>query len=296
LTEERVLILAPTGRDAEDISAIAVEGGFTPEIVADMAHLCAAIGQGAGVVVLVDSAFPTAEIAALGETLRAQPSWSDLPLVLVAPADVERFEARERMDRIVETLGPTNLAAFVERPILHPGFIIRLAFGLRGRRRQYATHALLEELDLERRRERAVLESLPAGVVVTDAAGRVIETNGALHQIWGPFPRLESIDDVRAFKAWPTGTSHEATPFEWRAASVLATGQPVVAQELEVDAFDGVHRTLLASVHPIPDPRGGRSGVVAVFSSTSPSAQGRNEPGRSCRRRQQRSSSRWIRT
>src|ERR1700677_2449709 len=52
LLEERVLILVPAESDAKFISAAAAQGGFTAEIAADMAHLCAAISEGAGAVVL----------------------------------------------------------------------------------------------------------------------------------------------------------------------------------------------------------------------------------------------------
>jgi PAS domain S-box-containing protein len=262
--EERILILVPTTSDAEYISAAAAHGGFTAETVADMAGLCAAIGEGAGLVLLVDAGFSPTDIAALRETLRAQPPWSDLPILLLG-ADVEREEARQRMLRLLEVLEPVGSALLMERPLNSAILVTRFTVAMRARRRQYATRALLQERDLERRRERAVLEALPVGTVVTDVAGRVIETNAALHRIWGPMPRLQSIDDFPAFKAWPTGTSHEATPFAWRESFVLATGQPVVEEELEIDAFDGVHRTLLCSAFPIRDARDAPLGVVGVF-------------------------------
>ncbi len=94
-SEERILVLAPDESDAEAISAAALEGGFSAEVVADMGRVCAGIGEAAGAVVLVDAGWPPADIAALREALRAQPSWSDIPVLLVG-ADVERDEARER--------------------------------------------------------------------------------------------------------------------------------------------------------------------------------------------------------
>jgi hypothetical protein len=51
--DERIFVLAPAA-DAEVIAAASAEGGFSVQRVDDMASLCAAIGEGAGAVVLVD--------------------------------------------------------------------------------------------------------------------------------------------------------------------------------------------------------------------------------------------------
>jgi CheY-like chemotaxis protein len=103
--DERILILAPTGGDQEIIAAAAAEGCCTAEIVADMAHLCAAIDEGAGALVLVDAAFSPADIASLRAALRKQPAWSALPILLIC-ADVAQEEARQRFLHLVGLLHP----------------------------------------------------------------------------------------------------------------------------------------------------------------------------------------------
>jgi len=65
LLEERILILASSGTDAQVILAAAVDGGFTAEAVADVASLCTAIVKGAGAVVLVEADFSPADVSAL---------------------------------------------------------------------------------------------------------------------------------------------------------------------------------------------------------------------------------------
>jgi PAS domain S-box-containing protein len=260
--EERILILASSGTDAETISAAAAEGGFTAEVLADLSSLRAAIDEGTGAIVLVEAAFPPAEVEALRETLRAQPTWSDLPVLLVS-ADLEREEARRRLQHLVRGLQPGDMQ-LVERPMEKWMLATRLATALRGRRRQYATRALLEQMDLERRRELGVLSGLPVGILVVDASGRMVETNAAFQRIWGAMPIRQGAVDFRVFKAWPVCAEQGAKPFEWRLSRVLATGQPVTEELLEIQAFDGMRRTVLSSVFPICGGEGEVTGAVAV--------------------------------
>jgi PAS domain S-box-containing protein len=259
---ERILILAPTGTDAQVISAAATEGGFTPEIVDDMASLCTAIAEGAGAVVLVDEALSPVDVAVLREMLRAQPSWSDLPILPVLSAEVDREEALQRMRRLVQSLQPVVSLHLLERPLEGWILVTRFTAAIRARRRQYASRARMEQADLDRRRELALLASLPVGVLVFDAAGRLIESNAAIHRIWGALPAVA--EDIRLFRARRTGSELESTPFQWRISRVLATGQPMIEEELEIETFDGVRRTIISSALPIRDSRGKLGGVVAV--------------------------------
>ncbi len=123
---------------------------------------------------------------------------------------------------------------------------------------------LLELLDLERRRQVEVLAALPVATVVTDTRGRVIESNAAFKRLWSAPPKPDDLNDLRNFKAWPPGARRDASTFDWRLARVLATGQPVIEEELEIESFDGVCRTVLSSAFPTRDARGEPSGAVGV--------------------------------
>jgi PAS domain S-box-containing protein len=262
-TAERILILAPAPRDAEDVSAAAAEGGFTAKVVPDVAQLCGSIRSGAGMVALVESAFSPADVAALRETLLEQPPWSDL-LVLILSADVERDEARQRMVGLAEMLAPAGIVSFAERPFVDRMLIARFATALRVRRRQYAARALLDQLELEHRRGLAVLAALPVGTFVTDAAGRVIAANAEFERIWSAQPVGLTPEAFSAYKAWRVGSASDKRHFQWRVMRVLASDQPAPEEELEIEAFDGVRRTILASGYPIHDARGALTGVVGV--------------------------------
>jgi len=258
--EERILVLAPVeSSDARVISDAATEGGFTAEFFADAAALCAAIGEGAGAIVVVDTAPAAVQTEALRHALRAQPTWSDLPVLLVA-ADAER------MRRLVEALQPVgNVHLLLKRPLESWALITRFTAALRMRRRQYAARARISQADLERRRELAVLAALPVGVFILDGAGRLIHSNMAFQRIWGgAVPAVQGPEDLRLFKARLAGSGRDEKPFEWRFSRVMATGQPVLEEELEIEAFDGERRTILASVVPIRDIENESAGVVGV--------------------------------
>jgi PAS domain-containing protein len=291
-SQERILILAPE-TDAQVISAAATEGGFAAEIVADAASVRAAIGEGAGAVVLVDAELSPADIGALREALEVQPSWSDLLLILVS-ADVERDEGRQRMRRLVELLGPSSNLHLLERPLESWMLVAGFSAALRSRRRQYAARARMDEAELQRRRELTLLASLPVGIVVVDAAGRLIETNAALQRIWGPLPAVGGVGgvaDFSAFKARRADSGLEWKPFEWRVSRVLTTGQAMIEEELEIEGFDGTRRTILSSALRFAMAQG-TSRAPCASRWTSPSAHGRSGRGRSWRRRPPRSSSR----
>ena len=130
-------------------AAAATEGGFTAEIVADVAALCTAMAEGAGAVALVEASFSPADVDTLRDALRAQPPWSDLPMLLV-PADVDRDEARQRMRWLVEVLEPVGNVQLAERPLESWVLVRRFTAALRARRRHYATRTGIEQADLER--------------------------------------------------------------------------------------------------------------------------------------------------
>jgi two-component sensor histidine kinase len=141
---ERILILAPRGRDAEIASRLLQEAGWPTLICADVARLCDEFGKGAGLSVVVEEALATDDLSALGKCIEAQPAWSDFPIVVLTG----RADAPERnvlANRLQDILGNVT---FLERPF-HPTTLVSVArSALRSRQRQYQTRELLERRDL----------------------------------------------------------------------------------------------------------------------------------------------------
>jgi signal transduction histidine kinase/CheY-like chemotaxis protein len=139
---ERVLILAPNGRDAAIAEKILGEGGLAPAICRDLTKFTRELGLGGGVGVLTDDVIRDADIKGLASWIGSQPPWSDFPFVLLTErgGGIERNPAAARQ---METLGNVS---FLERPF-HPTTLISVVnTALRGRRRQYEARARLEAL------------------------------------------------------------------------------------------------------------------------------------------------------
>jgi DNA-binding transcriptional LysR family regulator len=82
--DERVLVLIPTARDAERTASALAAAGLCCTICTDVAGLCAGIAEGGGVALLPEEALAGDTAGRIADTLRRQPPWSDLPLVVLA--------------------------------------------------------------------------------------------------------------------------------------------------------------------------------------------------------------------
>ncbi len=150
---ERALILAPRGRDAPVAESVLRPAGIAVEICPDLQTLVREIKQGAGFALVTEEALRGADLRDLSTGLTRQPSWSDLPFIMLTlrGGGVERNPALARMS---ELLGNVT---FLERPF-HPATLVSVAqTALRGRRRQYEARRLLEEL---RRGEEGLMKLL----------------------------------------------------------------------------------------------------------------------------------------
>lgn len=139
---ERVLILAPLGRDAQIAAMILHEAGFLADLRSGLADLCDELARGAGLAIIADEAVRDADLRPLVDLLAAQPPWSDLPIVLLTHRG-GGLERNPAASRLAEMLGNVT---FLERPF-HPTTltsVVRTA--LRGRRRQYEARHQLEAL------------------------------------------------------------------------------------------------------------------------------------------------------
>jgi signal transduction histidine kinase/CheY-like chemotaxis protein len=141
-SSERTVILAPTGRDATVAAGLIKEAGYYANVCSDLAALLHEIEGGAGLAVIADEAIKTADLRGLMRWLNDQPSWSDFPIVLLTHqgGGPERNPDAVRLGQILGNV------TFIERPF-HPTTLVSVVgSAVRGRRRQYQTRAILEDL------------------------------------------------------------------------------------------------------------------------------------------------------
>ena len=136
--DERVLVLAPTARDASLCEAILAEAGVACLICPDLPAACGALAEGAGAALLSEEALTRGGLARLVEVVGRQPEWSDFPLLILTGEGADS----ELALRTIETLGNVTL---LERPVRVPALVSAVRAALRARRRQYQIRRHLAE-------------------------------------------------------------------------------------------------------------------------------------------------------
>ena len=149
VNSERVLILAPYGRDAVVAAQILTEAGLAGDICPDLGAVRRECEAGAGVALIVEEVLQQNDYGHLARWIEAQPPWSDFPVVVLAQrgAGIERNPAAARY-----SLALGNVT-YLERPF-HPTTLLSVVqAALRGRRRQYEARERLEVLRAAVKRE-----------------------------------------------------------------------------------------------------------------------------------------------
>ncbi|HXU05717.1 MAG TPA: hybrid sensor histidine kinase/response regulator [Polyangia bacterium] len=149
--EKRVLVLAPSGRDAALACQVLEQAQIAAVVCADVAALIAAMDEGAGAAVLASEAIGPDVIAALAPHLQRQPAWSDFPLLIFTAGAASTGENRRTLEAFADLGNVTAL----ERPIHPLTMVSATRAALRARARQYAARAALvdRERDVRQRDE-----------------------------------------------------------------------------------------------------------------------------------------------
>jgi signal transduction histidine kinase/ActR/RegA family two-component response regulator len=145
-TEERVLIWAPTGRDAALACEVLGRIGLPCRKIGDEDELGAEIAAGAGVAILAEEAIEPGSLHKLLGELGRQEPWSDLPLIVLARGGGG--------ENVLASLGPLSNVTILERPVRVNSLVSAALAALRARRRQYEVRDLLRRLaDADRRKD-----------------------------------------------------------------------------------------------------------------------------------------------
>jgi PAS domain S-box-containing protein len=159
----RVLVLAPTGRDAPVVVEQLRAADLVGVACADVIEVIGKLEEGAGVAVIAEEAFRN-DLAKLTNWVAEQAAWSDFPFVVVTS---RHFYPKGDALRIslLEALGNVSL---LERPLSAVSLMSAVKSGLRARRRQYDTQTMLEDLRASEERLRLFIEHAPAALVMLD--------------------------------------------------------------------------------------------------------------------------------
>jgi len=181
LLERRLLILAPTGRDAQLSRTMLAEHGVRCAICADLPSLVSEMALGAGAVLISEESLQTVEqLYLLGERLARQPPWSDIPVLFLAHHGADSASVRQT----VRSLGNVTL---LERPVRMAALMTAVQTALRARQRQYNAREHLRELDAVAKalrdsetRLKALFDNAAVGIAEVDASGSFALVNDSL--------------------------------------------------------------------------------------------------------------------
>src|SRR5689334_7354052 len=108
----RVLVLAPTGRDATAAVDQLRLAGLTGVVCTNVLDLIGKLNDGAAVAIIAEEAFRS-DLANLRRWVEKQPPWSDFPFVVITTRGLYPKEDTLRLG-LIETLGNVSL---LERPL-----------------------------------------------------------------------------------------------------------------------------------------------------------------------------------
>jgi signal transduction histidine kinase len=128
--ETRLLIVAPTGKDAELIASVLEKVGVRCAPCSDAHALREEVDAGAAAVLVTEEALEYGAQAQLKQIVDRQPGWSDIPILVLTRTGADS----ETVSRVRDTLGN---AIFLERPTRIAALVSAVQTALRGRERQY---------------------------------------------------------------------------------------------------------------------------------------------------------------
>lgn len=140
--EQRVLVVAPFGRDAHLAVQTLQRTGFDACALASIDLLIEEIRGGVGAVLIAGEALDLQSMKRLSDCMAAQPTWSDIPIIVIT-TDVK---SRARAPVTTPPFEEIGNVTFLSRPFSVRTVVGIVRFALRSRSRQYAMRGLIRQL------------------------------------------------------------------------------------------------------------------------------------------------------
>ena len=193
--EAIALIHAPLGRDAQIAGSLLSEADIPSKSEQDITAFVAALNENIAFAVVTEDALRSADLRPLSAWIKSQPSWSDLPFIILTHrgGGPERNPSAVRLSQILGNV------SFIERPFHATTFISVANSSLRGRRRQYEARLRIEALDEGERRLQTALEAGNLGAWELDLGTYALITSATCRRIFGCGPAdIFSYNDLLA--------------------------------------------------------------------------------------------------
>lgn len=110
---------------------------------------------------------------------------------------------------------------------------------------------------------RKVLETMPVGIWIQNAAGVIVLGNPAGQKIWAG-ARYVGPEEFGEYKGWWVGSGAPIAPEEWAATRAIRDGETSIDEEIEIQCFDGTRKIILNSAVPLRSADGRITGAIIV--------------------------------
>ena len=132
-SDQTILILAPTGRDGDLTARVFGDHRLQAEVCGGSQELAAKLAGGAGLLFITEEALTPKVMQVLVKGLEQQPTWSDIPLVILTSGGGETPANAQALATLVEKGNVT----LIERPVRVMTLVSTVKSALRARRRQF---------------------------------------------------------------------------------------------------------------------------------------------------------------
>ncbi|QEE43226.1 response regulator (plasmid) [Rhizobium sp. WL3] len=157
------------------------DAGVDARTVPQLDDLISGLGEDVAFALMTEETLRSADLRLLSEWIKAQPSWSDLPFIILT-ARGGGPERNPAAGRLSELLGNVS---FIERPF-HPTTFVSVArSSMRGRRRQYEARNRIEEVREGQRRLQIALEAGRLGAWEFNLADNGLTASQTCREIFG---------------------------------------------------------------------------------------------------------------
>ena len=123
---------------------------------------------------------------------------------------------------------------------------------------RYLTEA--EKALREEKNTRAVIETMPVGVIVVDKDGKISQMNGEARRIWGG-EELVEINHYSEYHGWWPENGQPIKSHEWALGRAIEQGAISRYEIINIMSFDGAKKTVLNSAAPI---RGSQAEIIGA--------------------------------
>ncbi|MDB5047198.1 MAG: hypothetical protein JWO30_269 [Fibrobacteres bacterium] len=179
--EERILVLAPTGRDSDLACEVLRKAGFAAMACINLECAAEELRRGASALMLAEEGLSAQGMPALMSFIAGQPAWSDIPIVILTGAG----EMNETRMRNLNTFAPAGNVTFLERPFRQMTLVSTIKMALRARQRQYQLRGTLSSLGESEERLRLALDSGKIGAWEWNVMSNRLVGSMRLHEFLG---------------------------------------------------------------------------------------------------------------